>query len=108
MRLTLSRWAESALTHPSSAALANSTDPVHMAAAIGTPLGDLYAHTNLQHTPWRVVSRMLHHEALCRNCYTSMCPEGHHDWLVKVKPGRVVDALGAQLRKPGADLRGNC
>jgi lipopolysaccharide heptosyltransferase II len=80
--------------------VANNTGPAHMAAAIGTPLVDLYAQTNLQHTPWRVESRVLYHDVPCRNCYKSVCPEGHHDCLAKVEPGRVVDAVRELLVPP--------
>lgn len=32
--------------------IANNSGPVHVAAAVGTPVVDLYALTNPQHTPW--------------------------------------------------------
>jgi lipopolysaccharide heptosyltransferase II len=72
--------------------ISNNTGPAHMAAAIGTPLVDLYALTNPQHTPWHVESRLLFHDVPCRFCYKSVCPQGHHDCLGKVEPARVVDA----------------
>ena len=50
-----------------------------MAAAIGTPLVDLYALTNPQHTPWGVPHRVLSHDVPCKYCYKSVCPEQHHD-----------------------------
>ena len=34
--------------------VSNNTAPVHIAAAVGTPVVDLYALTNPQHGPWRV------------------------------------------------------
>ncbi|MCX6215322.1 glycosyltransferase family 9 protein [Spirosoma sp.] len=40
--------------------LANNTGPVHMAAALGTPVVVLYAKTNPQHTPWQVPNRVLY------------------------------------------------
>ncbi|SOD79357.1 lipopolysaccharide heptosyltransferase II [Spirosoma fluviale] len=40
--------------------IANNTGPVHMAAALGTPVVVLYAKTNPQHTPWQVPSRVLY------------------------------------------------
>jgi ADP-heptose:LPS heptosyltransferase len=40
--------------------IANNTGPVHIAAAVGTPVVVLYARTNPQHTPWRVPSRVLY------------------------------------------------
>jgi lipopolysaccharide heptosyltransferase II len=72
--------------------LANNTGPVHMAAAVGTPVVDLYALTNPQHTPWAVPSRVLFHDVSCKNCLKSVCPEGHHDCLRRVAPESVVAA----------------
>ena len=72
--------------------LTNNTGPAHLAAALGTPVVDLYALTNPQHTPWRVESRVLSHDVPCRNCLKSVCPAGHHDCLRRIDPGRVVAA----------------
>lgn len=72
--------------------LSNNTGPAHIAAAVGTPVVDLYALTNPQHTPWMVPHRLLFHDVPCRNCYKSVCPEGHHDCLTRVTPSRVADA----------------
>jgi ADP-heptose:LPS heptosyltransferase len=54
---------------------------VHVAAAVGTPVVDLYALTNPQHTPWLVPHRVLSKDVPCRNCYKSVCPQGHHACL---------------------------
>jgi lipopolysaccharide heptosyltransferase II len=70
----------------------NNTGPAHIAAAVGTPVVDLYALTNPQHTPWQVASRVLNHDVPCRNCYKSVCPEGHHDCLRRVPPEAVAAA----------------
>jgi lipopolysaccharide heptosyltransferase II len=72
--------------------VSNNTGPVHVAAAVGTPVVDLYALTNPQHTPWGVPHRVLNHDVPCKYCYKSICPEGHHDCLRLVTPGRVVAA----------------
>lgn len=72
--------------------VANNTGPAHIGAAVGTPVVDLYALTNPQHTPWQVPSRVLFHDVPCRNCYKSVCPEGHHACLEKVAPAQVADA----------------
>lgn len=72
--------------------IVNNTGPAHIAAAVGTPVVDLYALTNLQHTPWLVASRVLYHDVPCKNCYKSTCPMGHHDCLGQVSPDRVVSA----------------
>jgi len=72
--------------------IANNTGPAHVAAAVGTPVVDLYALTNPQHTPWGVPSRVLSHEVPCAWCYKSVCPERHGNCLALVPPEAVVRA----------------
>ena len=72
--------------------IANNTGPAHIAAAVGTPVVDLYALTNPQHAPWQVESRVLYHDVPCRFCYRSVCTQGHHACLRNVAPERVVQA----------------
>jgi lipopolysaccharide heptosyltransferase II len=73
-------------------AITNNSGPAHIAAAVGTPVVDLYALTNPQHTPWRVRSRVLFQDVPCRFCFKSTCPAGHQACLAGVAPQRVVDA----------------
>lgn len=73
--------------------LSNNTGPAHLAAALGTAVVDLYALTNLQHTPWQVPHRVLFHDVPCRLCYKSICPEGHHNCLRLLAPQAVVAAV---------------
>ena len=70
--------------------ISNNTGPAHMAAALGTPVVDLYALTNPQHTPWQVPSRVLSHDVPCRWCYSSVCRTGHHLCLRGVAPVEVA------------------
>ncbi|USX16804.1 glycosyltransferase family 9 protein [Oxalobacteraceae bacterium OTU3CAMAD1] len=77
--------------------VSNNTGPAHIAAALGTPVVDLYALTNPQHTPWQVDSRVLFHDVPCRYCYKSVCPQGHHQCLAGVEPERVVAAVNSLL-----------
>lgn len=79
--------------------ISNNTGPVHIAAALGTPIVDLYALTNVQHTPWNVPNRVLYHDVPCRICYKSICPEGHHHCLRLVEPETVVEAAIALLEE---------
>jgi ADP-heptose:LPS heptosyltransferase len=72
--------------------LAGNTGPVHLAAAVGTPVVDVYALTNPQHTPWMVPSLVLSHDVPCRWCYSSVCLTGHHLCVRGVAPARVVEA----------------
>ncbi|WP_420476706.1 lipopolysaccharide heptosyltransferase II [Noviherbaspirillum sp. ST9] len=72
--------------------VSNNTGPAHIAAAVGTPVVDLYALTNPQHTPWKVASRVLFRDVPCRYCYKSVCPHGHNLCLSGVRPAQVVQA----------------
>ncbi|WP_374011329.1 glycosyltransferase family 9 protein [Massilia sp. Se16.2.3] len=63
-----------ALLAQASLVVSNNTGPAHIAAAVGTPVVDLYALTNPQHTPWRVPNRVLNHDVDCRYCHRSVCP----------------------------------
>lgn len=85
--------------------IANNTGPVHIAAALGTPVVDLYALTNPQHTPWQVRSEVLFADVPCRFCYKSVCPAGHHRCLTRVPPEAVADAAERLLRSEAAPAR---
>jgi len=73
--------------------VANNTGPMHLAAAVGTPVVALYALTNLQHTPWQVPARVLSYDVPCKGCRKSVCPLGHQDCLRRVEPDEVVAAV---------------
>jgi ADP-heptose:LPS heptosyltransferase len=79
-------------------AVTNNSGPAHLAAAVGTPVVDLYALTNPQHAPWGVEHRLLFHDVPCRNCYRSVCPEGHHACLAGVPPEAVAQAVREMAR----------
>jgi ADP-heptose:LPS heptosyltransferase len=89
-RLSLAELA--ALLEAAPVLVSGNTGPVHLAAAVGTPVVDIYALTNPQHTPWGVPSRVLFQDVPCRWCYRSVCPEGHHLCLRGVTPESVVAA----------------
>lgn len=89
-RLAFAEFA--ALVEQARLLIGNNSGPVHVAAAVGTPVVDLYALTNPQHTPWAVPHRVLYRDVPCRFCYKSVCPEGHGDCLRLVSPDEVVDA----------------
>lgn len=82
--------------------IANNTGPVHVAAAVGTAIVDLYALTNPQHTPWAVPNRVLFHDVSCKYCYRSVCPQGHHHCLRLIPPSAVVEAACDLLNPAGA------
>lgn len=82
-------------------AITNNTGPMHVAAAVKTPVVALFALTNPpeQWGPWRVPHRLLNHEVACRLCYCRVCPYDH-ECLSLVAPEAVIGAaaelLGAQ------------
>lgn len=78
--------------------ISNNSGPVHIASALGTPVVDLYALTNPQHTPWKTPHVVLNHDVPCRWCYRSVCPEGHHACLTGVSVEDVVNAAMRLLR----------
>lgn len=98
--LTLGELA--ALISMAAVLIANNTGPVHIAAAVGTPVVDIYALTNPQHAPWQVPNEVLYHDVPCRFCYRSVCPQGHHACLNLLDPARVANAAHALLQG-GAD-----
>ncbi len=79
--------------------ITNNTGPMHVAAAVGTPVVALFALTNPseQWGPWRVPHRLLNHDVPCRLCYSRACPYGH-ECLTLVTPEMVVAAAGELLR----------
>ena len=79
-----------ALIGQSALLITNNSGPAHIAAALRTPVVDLYALTNPQHMPWRTASRVLFHDVPCRNCFKSVCPEGHHACLRGVSAPQVA------------------
>ena len=85
--------------------LTNNSLPAHIAAAVGTPVVDLYALTNLQHTPWAVPNRVLSVDVPCKGCRRSICPLGHNRCLHGVEPRDIVDAVLELARETGMPER---
>jgi len=87
-----------ALVEAADVVITNNTGPMHLAAALGTPVVALFALTNPpeQWGPWRVPHRMLWHEVPCRLCYSRVCPTTH-DCLRQVRPRQVVEAVADLL-----------
>jgi len=78
--------------------ITNNTGPMHLAAALKTPVVALFALTNppAQWWPWRVPHRLLYHDMVCRICYQRICPYGQ-ECLSLVTPQMVVTAAKALL-----------
>ena len=79
-----------ALIERAQVVVCNNSLAAHLCAAVGTPVVDLYALTNPQHTPWQVRHVVLSHDVPCRHCLKSRCPLGHHACLANVPPDAVV------------------
>jgi ADP-heptose:LPS heptosyltransferase len=94
-----------ALIEAADLTITNNTGPMHISAAVKTPVIALFALTNPpeQWGPWRVVHRQLYHEVSCRLCYSRICPYGH-ECLRLVTPEMVVTTAGEVFREtlPGA------
>lgn len=82
--------------------ISNNTGPVHIAAAVGTPVVVLYAHTNPQHTPWQVNNRVLYFDVpevlrskntLLRYVYEKTV----HQPVQDARPEEIVQAVGELL-----------
>lgn len=83
----------------------NNSGPAHIAAAVQTPVVDLYALTNPQHRPWMVSHRLLYHDVSCRNCYSSVCKAGTNACLEGIEPDEVVTAAMELLACPAQTVQ---
>ncbi len=83
--------------------ITNNTGPMHIAAAVKTPVVALFALTNPpeQWGPWHVPHRQLYHEVACRLCYCRRCPFGH-ECLALVSPEMVLQAARELLAETGS------
>lgn len=90
---TLAFPAFCALIAAADVVVTNNTGPMHVAAAVQTPVVALFALTNPpeQWAPWRVSHRMLWRDIPCRLCYSRVCPTTH-DCLARVSPAEIVQA----------------
>jgi lipopolysaccharide heptosyltransferase II len=81
--------------------ITNNTGPMHISAAVGTPVVALFALTNPpeQWGPWQVPHRLLNHDVPCRICYSRVCPYSH-ECLSLVTPDEVV-AVARELLPMG-------
>lgn len=94
--LTLSEFI--ALIKLSPLLISNNTGPVHIAAAVKTPVVVLYALTNPQHTPWRVKHRVLPFDVpkglRSRNAVIRYANEKYFPSIPReVRPEEVVEAV---------------
>jgi ADP-heptose:LPS heptosyltransferase len=90
-----------ALIEAADLTVTNNTGPMHVSAALKTPVVALFALTNPpeQWGPWRVPHRQLFREVPCRLCYHHVCPY-HHECL-DIAPDEVVAATRELLGEVG-------
>ncbi len=95
---TLSFPALCALIQSADLTITNNTGPMHISAAVKTPVIALFALTNPpeQWGPWHVPHRQLYHDVPCRICYSRICPY-QHECLRLVSPQMVTRAAGELL-----------
>jgi ADP-heptose:LPS heptosyltransferase len=88
--------------------ITNNTGPMHIAAALQTPVVALFALTNPpeQWGPWQVAHRQLFHEVACRLCYSRVCPY-EQECLRLVSPAMVVQAAGELLAERVREKEGS-
>ncbi|MGH9126161.1 MAG: glycosyltransferase family 9 protein [Acidimicrobiales bacterium] len=76
--------------------IAGNTGPVHLAAAVGTPVVSVFAPTVALESwrPWRVPSVILGDQAIaCRHCRSRICPFPGQPCTSSVSTGEVVAAV---------------
>lgn len=95
-----------ALVETADLVVTNNTGPMHIAAALQTPVVALFALTNPpeQWGPWRVPHRLLFHDVPCRICYSRVCPTDHA-CLRMVSPTAILRAAADLLTAPLARRR---
>jgi len=93
-----------ALIQSADLTITNNTGPMHVSAAVKTPVIALFALTNPpeQWGPWHVPHRQMYHDVPCRICYSRICPY-QHECLRLVSSQMVVDAAIELL----ASVQGN-
>lgn len=82
--------------------ITNNTGPMHISAAVKTPVVALFALTNPpeQWGPWHAPHRQLYHDVSCRICYSRVCPYGH-ECLRLVSPEMVIEAARELMVESG-------
>ena len=93
-----------ALIETADLVITNNTGPMHISAAVKTPVVALFALTNPpeQWGPWHVPHRLLNVNVPCRICYSRVCPY-QHECLRLVSPSMVVDAASGLLKHVGRE-----
>ncbi len=95
-----------ALLEAADLTVTNNTGPMHVSAAVKSPVIALFALTNPpeQWGPWHVPHRQMYHDVPCRICYSRICPI-QHECLRMVSPQMVGEASMALLAETRAGKR---
>lgn len=82
--------------------LCHDSGPMHVAAALETPIVALFGPTDESRTgPYAKDARVITNDISCRPCLRRVCPLGHQDCLSKIRIERVVQALREQVAAAG-------
>ena len=84
-----------AVVADASCLVVGNTGPAHLAAAVGTPVAELYAPTvpAVRWRPWRVAHELLGMDVPCAGCRARVCPVPGHPCLFAVEVADVVAAV---------------
>jgi ADP-heptose:LPS heptosyltransferase len=79
-------------------AITNNSGPMHVTAAMATPVVALFALTNPPEEwhPWKVRHRLLNRPVPCGHCYQRVCPFGH-ECLSGVSAAAITRSVGELL-----------
>lgn len=88
-----------ALLSQAAALVTNDSGPMHVAAAVKTPVVALFGPTSAQRTgPYGAGHRVLSADVACRPCFSRTCRNTNQlECLTAVSPDQVVTAVKAQL-----------
>lgn len=72
----------------------NDTGPMHLAAAVGTPVVALFGSTDPSLTgPLGEGHKVIRREIPCSPCFKRVCPEGHHQCMERISADEVQEAV---------------
>lgn len=79
--------------------LANDSGPIHMAAAVGTPVVAMFGPTDPARTgPYGVGHRVMTATMDCRPCFKRTCPLEGGDCMRAITPAAVYEAVQDVLK----------
>lgn len=81
--------------------LGNNSGPIHIAAAMGTPVVDIFSGTDLseQWGPFGVDNIVLEREVSCKPCGRQECPRPNHDCMELITVDEVAQAVELLVRR---------